>query len=134
MNRKGRPWGRKFPWGRGGEKEAKAKAGGRGRSFLFEDQVEEEEEEGGQHKDPGGHTGEMGSEPGEGMTGTQGRGQFRKKRVSSCEECSQATKQPRQLGTEECLSIVVPDVEARDELVAVMGLETRRGSEESGGK
>lgn len=45
MNRKGRPWGRKFSWGRG-RRERSQSQGGR-ESFYIKDQVEKEEKGGG---------------------------------------------------------------------------------------
>lgn len=90
MNRKGRPWGRKFSWGRGRRERSQSQAGRE--SFYIKDQVEKEE--GGRRaaQESRRKCGEMGGEPGEDITGTKRRRQFRKEGGSSCEESSRVTK------------------------------------------
>lgn len=54
--------------------------------------------------------------------------------MGSCKEYAQVTKRLRELGTEECPSAAVLDVEAGDAPVGMMKLETSWGRREAWGE
>lgn len=65
--------------------------------------------------------------------GAKGRGHIRKEGVGNYEECSQGTEGPGEVGMEECAPAALLVMEAGDELLGTMRLETSGGRREACG-